>query len=331
MHRKYHNAYHYISDSDADDDVIAAVGAAAILLKRRRRISPIHKRLNWTSHVKQLISEKQFSRMFWMKYASFIKLFKMLSPMLQVDPVQGSRRSRNMGHVSAELIIHCLLRYLAGGSHHDIRVLAGIGKSTFFTCLHRAIDAVNKCNALALSFPQDAAGLKELALDFQSKSSNGTLDGCVGALDGWLCRIKVPLGKDTSNIASYYSGHYQCHGVNIQAVCDARCRFTYMSCRSPGGTGDSRAFQGTALNYFLQEIPRGFYVVGDSAYTLSSSLLVPYSGAVKKRKDNDVFNFHLSQLRIKIEQAFGFLVNKWRVFKKPLEVNLRRVPTNYCV
>ncbi len=84
------------------------------------------------------------------------------------------------------------------------------------------------------------------------------LDGCVGSLDGWLCRIKVPLGKDTSNIASYYSGHYCCYGITVQAVCDSRCRFTYLSCRSPGGTGDSRACCGTALSYFLQDIPRGF-------------------------------------------------------------------------
>jgi hypothetical protein len=53
-----------------------------------------------------------------------------------------------------------------------------------------------------------------------------------------------------------------------------------------------------------------------------------------------VFNFHLSQLHIKIEQAFGLLVNKWRVFKKSLELNLEHVPStaecclqlhNFCI
>ncbi len=138
--------------------------------------------------------------------------------------------------------------------------------------------------------------------------------------------IKVPLGKDTSNIAAYFSGQYQCYRINLQAVCDSRCRFTYLSCQSPGGTGDSRAFHGTALSYFLQGIARGFYLVGDSAYTLSSSLLVPYTGSDKKVPENDVFNFYLSQLQIKIEQAFGLLVNKWRIFKKSVEINLRWVP-----
>ena len=96
--------------------------------------------------------------------------------------------------------------------------MAGIAKSTFFACVHRGIDAVNKCRELALHFPTELSELKEVAIEFQGKSSFGVLDGCVGALDGWLCRIKVPLGKDTSNIASYYSGHYCCYGINVQAT-----------------------------------------------------------------------------------------------------------------
>jgi hypothetical protein len=44
----------------------------------------------------------------------------------------------------------------------------------------------------------DDAGLKEVvALEFENKSSFGVLNKCVGALDGWLCWINVPLGRDT--------------------------------------------------------------------------------------------------------------------------------------
>jgi hypothetical protein len=65
-------------------------------------------------------------------------------------------------------------------------------------------------------------------------------------------------------------------------------------------------------------------VVGDNAYTLSSTLLIPYSGATKLNPSRDAFNFFLSQLRIRIEQAFGMLVMKWRIFKRPLEVKFWR-------
>ncbi len=124
-----------------------------------------------------------------MRYKSFRKLLSLLSPYLMVDAKQGSRCNHGMGHASPELILHCLLWYLAGGSHHDIQVLAGIAKSTFFACVHQGIDAVSKCPELALHFPTELSELKEVAIEFQGKSSFGLLDGCVGALDGWLCRI----------------------------------------------------------------------------------------------------------------------------------------------
>jgi hypothetical protein len=56
----------------------------------------------------------------------------MLKPYLKVNAKQGSCCNQSMGHVSPELVIHCLLHFLAGGSHHDIRLLAGVAKSTFF-------------------------------------------------------------------------------------------------------------------------------------------------------------------------------------------------------
>jgi len=265
--------------SDNDDDFVAAAAVAVVVFKRRRRPSHVPTRLDWIAHVKRLLKEGQFQHMYRMSHISFCKLLHLLLSYLKVNQHQGCRHRCGMCYISPELILHCLIRYMAGGSHHDIHVLFGLPKSSFFYCLHRAIDAINICPELDITFPMDSAGLKRLALGFTGKSSFGVIDGCVGELDGWLCRIKVPLGKDTSNISSYFSGHYQCYGVNVQAVCNSMCRFTYMSCRSPGGTGDSRAFHGTALSYFLHEIPQGFYLLGDSAYTLSSSLLVPYTGA----------------------------------------------------
>ena len=81
---------------------------------------------------------------------------------------------------------------MAGGSHHDIRIIAGVSKSTFFAHVHQGINAILKCPHLKIQFPTDDAGLKEVALEFQNKTSFGILDGYVGALDGWLCRINVP-------------------------------------------------------------------------------------------------------------------------------------------
>jgi hypothetical protein len=198
--------------------------------------------LDRKAHVKKLHKEGQFERMYRMSYTSFKKLLALLKPYLLVNERQGNCRTGRNGPLTPELILHCLIRYMAGGSHHDIRVLAGLPISPFLYYLHRGMDAVNRCPQLSLEFPMDHGELKRVALEFQGKSSFGVTDGCVGALDGWLCCIKVPIGREASNISSYFSGHYQCYGINVQAVSDSRCRFIYLSCRSPGGTGDSRAF-----------------------------------------------------------------------------------------
>jgi hypothetical protein len=103
------------------------------------------------------------------------------------------------------------------------------------------------------------------------------------------------MSDEMLNIASYFSGHYQCHGLNVQGACDARCRFIFLSIQCPGGTDDSRAFYGTKLDDFWKKIPDGFSAVADNAYTLSATLIIPYSGSDKRYPEKDVFNFYLSK------------------------------------
>jgi hypothetical protein len=62
---------------------------------------------------------------------------------------------------------------------------------------------------------------------FKSISRDGIMDGCIGALDGYLMRITAPSFAECRNVGAYFSGHYCTHGVNVQAMCDADCRFIF--------------------------------------------------------------------------------------------------------
>ena len=130
--------------------------------------------------------------------------------------------------------------------------------------------------------------------------------------------------REVKRVQSYFSGHYQCYGLNVQATCDANCQLTSLYVLCPSGTSDSKAFYALQMYNLVEDLPNGFHVLGDNAYMLSPTLLIPYSGKEKQNSSKDAFNFFLSQLRIRIEQAFGLLVTKWRVFKKPLEVRFWR-------
>jgi hypothetical protein len=66
------------------------------------------------------------------------------------------------------------------------------------------------------------------------------MNGFLGAIDDWLPRIEMPY--DVSNQVDYFSGHYRCYGLNVQAVCDPDLIYLFMGVAAPGKVNDVRAF-----------------------------------------------------------------------------------------
>ena len=96
-------------------------------------------------------------------------------------------------------------------------------------------------------------------------------------------------------------------------------RFLYIAVAGPGKLNDSRAKKRLAsFNKWLDELPSKYFIVADNAYSLSHNLLVPFCGGQKADDYNDSYNFHLSQLRIRVEMALGRLTTKWRIFRTDL-------------
>ena len=61
------------------------------------------------------------------------------------------------------------------------------------------------------------------------------------------------------------------------------------------------------------------------AYTLHENLLIPFTGLDRTNSAQDSFNFYLSQLRIRVEMAFGWLTNKFWILKGCVLGSLSRV------
>ncbi len=137
-----------------------------------------------------------------------------------------------------EVALHCLLRWLAGGSHLNIQISVGISTTSFYACIHKCIDAILQCNGLEIKFPKLQGEIEECAQKFKSISTDGVIDGCVACIDGMLLPIRTPSSNETGNVMSYYSSHYAEFGISIQAACDSSCRFVYVSVSAPGRTSD---------------------------------------------------------------------------------------------
>jgi hypothetical protein len=74
---------------------------------------------------------------------------------------------------------------------------------------------------------------------------------------------------------------------------------------APGKCGDQVAFERTPLYDYVRNLPPGYYLIGDAAYSVEDSLLTPFTGGHRNDAIKDAYNFFLSQLRIRIEMAFG--------------------------
>ena len=284
-------------------------------------------RMEWNTHVEELLRETglPFERVYRMKHDSFLKLCSFIKPFMTIDHEMSRRRSQGKGPITTEMALHCLLRWLGGGSHHDIRIRVGISKASFYRVVYGCIAAILRVPELAYHFPRTQGEIAEASAGFLECSTNGVMDGCVAAIDGMLLRIQTPASSETGNVRAYFSGHYHDYGINIQAACDSQCRFLYASCAAPGGANDLRAYRCTTLASLVDALPPGKYVVGDNAYICSEKLLTPFSGSQKQHPVNDAFNFYCSQLRIRIEMTFGLFTTKWQIFRRPLQVRLKNV------
>jgi hypothetical protein len=81
----------------------------------------------------------------------FNKLLELLSPALTLNEkyaVMGG-----LEPISCELMLHCMIHYLAGGSFHDVQATAIISKPSFYCLVWHTIDCIKRCKALAIKLP----------------------------------------------------------------------------------------------------------------------------------------------------------------------------------
>jgi DDE superfamily endonuclease len=262
-----------------NDEIALSMGIYALqhcLPESRARVHP-RRRVHWDRHVQETLDESPyaFARMYRMEYDSFLKLHSYLSPLLsqdchKVNDVCGCP-------ISSEIQLHCLLRWLSGGSYIDIKLFAGISVASFYRCIYNCIHGLLKCRQLAIKFPSTADEILQSASSFNSISNLRLVKHCVGSVDGILLKIQTPSSKECGHVKSFFSGHYHGYGINVQAVCDRHCRFTAVGIAAPGGTNDVVAITNTHIPKLIEELPSGYFIIGDNAYSCSENLLTPFS------------------------------------------------------
>ena len=159
-------------------------------------------------------------------------------------------KNRLWGFVSGEVKLALTLRLLAGGSYLDMCLLYEVVSTYAYKIFHFVIqewildDRLVKINGV--EYMQDRVRLEEVARQY-SQHSGGLLNGCIGAIDGWIVRIKKPSKLDNvSNPGSFYS-RKGCFGLNLVCIVDKQKKVLYRVIGSRGAEHDSTAFKNTSM------------------------------------------------------------------------------------
>ena len=305
------------------------------------------KRVKW-AEVNKIISDRHFRRMFRMSRDCFALLCSTIKNRIgesqfkseeyisafldqpdhrcfnNAPSMFGAHQATTGGYISGEIKLAITLRLLAGGDALDIAVIFDVShrwcQCIMIEVLEFWVVDLNLGKLNMKGYLSDKEAMNRVSDGFSIRLS-GILKGAIGAIDGWLVKIKQPsfFQDDIRNIIAFFSrkGFY---ALNVQCIVDHQKKVLWASYSHKGASHDSSCFKDTNLYSHLREIQDklfeyGYYLLGDSAYAIESFIIPPYDKASSKSPE-DAFNYYHSSSRIIVECAFGEIDLRWGIFWK---------------
>ena len=132
--------------------------------------------------------------------------------------------------------------------------------------------------------------------------------------------------------------------IVLLAICDAKYCFTLVDIGQYGSNNDSgvlaksdigKGFDNNKMKLPLARNVQGcsydplpYYLVGDEIFPLKTWMMRPYPG--KLTEEQSIFNYRQSRARRVIENSFGILRARWRIFSRPIKATVENVE-NYVL
>lgn len=140
---------------------------------------------------------------------------------------------------------------------------------------------------------------------------------CLGAIDGKHVIIRCP-----PKTGSEYFNYKHSFSIILMAVVNANYCFSYIDVGTNGRVNDARVFSKSSFYDAMEQnslhLPSNGVFVADDAFPLKTNLLKPYSRSGPLTECQQIFNYRLSRARRIVENAFGILTSRFRIFEKPI-------------
>lgn len=223
------------------------------------------------------------------------------------------------------------MRYLAlGEGFRTLSQLFRVGLSTSRIIVQETCKAIiNVLGSAYLQTPQTKEGWMSIVREYENRWQ---FPHCIGSIDGKHIRIIAPRKS-----GSYFFNYKDFFSIVLLAVVSADYRFIYVDIGSEGKSSDGGIWAKCSLYEHLYDpmnplnIPCNdtlpgcctkvpYFLVGDDAFRLDRHLLKPFKGHGLSRKEK-IYNYRLSRCRRTVENAFGILSSRFRLFRRSIEIH----------
>ena len=185
-----------------------------------------------------------------------------------------------------------------------------------------------------LRAPRTSKEWKDIASEFENKWD---FPHCVGAIDGKHVMMQAPprSGSDYFNYKKFFS-------IVLLGISNAKYEFILVDIGDAGRQSDGGVYANSQLGYAIDNnllnIPapepiNGYdhekifpYVyVADDAFSLKTFMIKPYASNNQCDRSRVICNYRISRARRVIENAFGIVATRFRIFRRPIIAKVETV------
>lgn len=167
---------------------------------------------------------------------------------------------------------------------------------------------------LLFQIPRNENEWKDIAQGFDI---NWNFPGCVGALDGKHVVIQCP--PNTTSLYFNYKGTFS---IVLLALVDHNYCFTLIDIGGYGSQSDGAIFDHSAFKTALESnalgIPPECVILGDDAFPLKPYLMTQYPRRPEMPYEQKIFNYRHCRARRIVENGFGILSSRFRIYRRPI-------------
>ncbi|XP_046977381.1 putative nuclease HARBI1 [Vanessa cardui] len=272
------------------------------------------------------LEPEDFSNFLRMGSDSFEELLRMVTPLIKKqDTVM-----RESITPKERLVV--TLRVLATGqTYEDLKFSSIISPQILSKIIPETCWAIYRCLRHYIKMPATENEWRNTAEEFEKKWH---FPHCVGAIDGKHIAIEKPSGS-----GSEFHNYKKFFSVVLLGVVNANYEFIYVNTGTNGSVSDGGVLKTTNLYTKLMSgelnlpppsnLPgtttsAPYVFVGDSAFAINRNIMKPYPFKGINH-DQRIFNYRLSRARRVVENAFGILAARFRIFRRNISVDVENV------